>query len=581
MAVAMEGIEIAESPKWLQDRLIAAAVRPINNIVDITNYVMMELGQPMHAFDASQLDKISVRRAKKGEILKTLDGEERKLDEEMLLITDGEKPLAIAGVMGGEDSEVVDDTNSIIFESANFDFVSIRKTSTKLGLRTESSVRFEKGLDPNLCEVALSRAVELVKELCPKAKVISQVVDEKSFALNQGPIKLDLAWLNNYIGNNLESKKVSEVLEKLGFEVTEREDYLEVLVPTWRSVKDISIREDLAEEVARIIGYNNLEPEMPMVEMKVPEINEKRKLERNIKNILSRGAGLNEVYNYSFVGEEQLEKMGINHSDYIKLANPIASQHTLLRQNLATNLLNNVKTNQVRFDEIGMFEIGSVYLPIDGGLEKGDGSKESLPYQEKRLAILVADNSKDAFSRAKGVLEYLMKELKVPTAFVVSDMVPNWVDKTQSAQINSGQAVLGTAYKLDKNIKSKLGIKKETVIIELSLNEIENVIKNLPAFKHQEFDKFPPVVRDLAFVVNEKMLYADILSEIVNHHDYLKDVDVFDVYQGDKLGEGKKSLAFHLSYQADKTLTAEEVDKIQKDLIKKLEDKFEAKVRDF
>lgn len=581
MALAMDGIKIGPSPEWMQRRLTAAAVRPINNIVDITNYVMMELGQPMHAFDATMIDKIIVRRAKKNEVIKTLDGEKRELNENMLVIANAQDAVAVAGVMGGEYSEVKDETTRIVFESANFEHVSLRKTSTALGLRTESSIRYEKGLDPNLCAMALARAVELVREICPGAKVISKVVDEKNFSLNQGPIDLSVKWLNNFVGADLKKKKVIDILESLGFGVEGKNDDLKIAIPSWRAVKDISIREDLAEEVSRIIGYDNLETVMPMVDMKRPLPNKERLLERKIKNILASGAHLAEVYNYSFVGEEQLDKLGVNHTSHIRLANPISIQHTLLRQNLATNLISNIRTNQARFDEIGLFEIGSVYLSIDGGLEKGDGSKDLLPYQEKRLGILVANNNREVFSDAKGVVQYLFDELKINGSFSPIDMVPDWADKAESAKIIIDRRLIGTIYKINKTAATRLGIKKESVIVEMSLKELFAIQSTMPVKKYQEFEKFPPLVRDLAFVVNEKMLYADIMELISAHHEYLKNVEVFDVYQGDKLGAGKKSLAFHLSYQAGKTLTAEEVDAIQKDLIKKLEDKFEAKVRDF
>lgn len=581
MAVAMDGIKITASPEWLQRRLSAAGVRPINNIVDITNYVMMELGQPMHAFDANLIDKVVIRRAKKNEVIKTLDGEKRELTEDMLVIANSKDPVAVAGVMGGEESEVRDETTSIVFESANFEHVSIRKTSAKLGLRTESSIRYEKGLDPNLCGIALARAVELVKEICPEAKVISKIIDENNFQLNQGPIELNLKWLNTFVGAELTKKQVTDILESLGFVIEGGNDDLLVKVPTWRAVKDISIREDLAEEVARIIGYDNLTPVMPMVDMRRPLVNEERILERKIKEILACGTHLSEVYNYSFVGEEHLDKLGINYSTHIRLANPISSQYTMLRQSLATNLIGNIRTNQARFEKFGLFEIGSVYLSMDGGLEKGDGSKELLPYQEKRLGILLAGSNAEIFAEAKKTIQYLMDELKIKSHFSPLDLVPEWADTNECAKIMVEKRLLGTILKLNKTAASRLGVKKDATIIEISLKELYNIYSTKPVMKFQEFDKFPPMLRDLAFVVAEKVLYNDLAEEIESFHELIKSVELFDVYQGDKLGQDKKSLAFRLTYQTDKTLTAEEVDKIQSDLIKKLEEKFEAKVRDF
>ncbi|MFA4941992.1 MAG: phenylalanine--tRNA ligase subunit beta, partial [Patescibacteria group bacterium] len=258
MAIAMKGIKIADSPQWMKERLSAVGMRPINNIVDITNYVMLELGQPLHAFDANLVKEIVVRRAEDKEMMETLDGQKRELNKEMLVIADDEKAIAIAGVMGGATSEISDKTDSIIIEAANFEPTQIRKTSQKLGLRTESSMRFEKSLDPNLCEQAIARVVELVKEICPGAVVASKLVDIKSFKINSDPIVLDISWLNKTIGEEIGEKTIIKTLNNLGFKTTQKKNEITVNVPTWRATKDISIREDLMEEIVRIYGYNNL-----------------------------------------------------------------------------------------------------------------------------------------------------------------------------------------------------------------------------------------------------------------------------------------------------------------------------------
>jgi phenylalanyl-tRNA synthetase beta chain len=281
MAIAVNNIKITESPKWIQDRLAAVGLRPINNIVDATNYVMLELGQPMHAFDASKIKEIIVRRAKSEEEIETLDGQKRKLDDKMLVITDGKQAVAIAGLMGGSNSEIAQETDTIVIESANFEPNQIRKTSQKLSLRTEASTRFEKSLDPNLCELALQRIIEIIKETCPKAAIASQLVDIKNFNLNQGPIELNLDWLNAFIGQEISKEKTIEVLKSLGFEISnnkQNDRILAVRVPSWRATRDVSIAEDLAEEIARIYGYNNIKATAPLVEMESPEINEIRKI---------------------------------------------------------------------------------------------------------------------------------------------------------------------------------------------------------------------------------------------------------------------------------------------------------------
>jgi len=588
MAVSMNGIKIAKSPKWIEERLLAVGVRPINNIVDITNYVMLEIGQPMHAFDKSQIDKIVIRRAKKDETMNTLDGEERKLSEDMIVIADSKKALALAGVMGGANSEINDETKEIIFESANFDFVSVRKTSNKLSLRTDSSSRFEKGLDPNICEKALVRAVELVKEIIPGAKISSKVVDEKKFDLDLGPIEIELDWFTKILGVKIEKKKIISILKNLGFSVEDMDNKINVNIPTWRATKDISSKEDIAEEVARIYGYDNIPSLMPTLEMEAPEANKELALIRKIREIL-KGLSFSEVYNYSFVDEAQLKKMGIDSSSYLRLANPLTANQTLLRQKLATNLILNTKTNQVRFEEFEIFEIGSVFLSHEGTFNKDKKSDEKLPYQENKLGMLFAsEKSEGLLRKAKGKVEGLFESLGLSLAFSVSDTQSNWSQKNYSADIYlAGErglvtdVFLGSISMLDKKISRSLGIKKEVVIIELYLGEILKANSKKEEKTYKPIPKYPPLLRDLAFVVNKKVSYRDILKAVYNHSEFIDNVELFDVYSGESIGTDNKNLAFRVRYQADKTLTNEEVDSIQKELLKKMGEKFEAVIRDY
>ncbi len=588
MAISMKGIKIAESPKWMQDRLLAVGMRPINNIVDITNYVMLEIGQPMHAFDRTQIDKIIVRKAKKGETMNTLDGEERKLDEEMIVIADSKNPLALAGVMGGANSEISNETEEIVFESANFDFISVRKTSNKLSLRTDSSSRFEKGLDPNMCEKALVRAVELVKEIIPEAEISSPLVDEKKFELYLGPVEIEIAWFAKILGFEIEKKKILSSLRSLGFIVEDMEDKISVTIPTWRATKDISTKEDIAEEVARIYGYNNIPSLMPSIAMEAPEINKELALIRKIREIL-RGLALSEVYNYSFVDENQLKKMEVDVSQYLKLANPLTANQTLLRQKLATNLILNVKTNQARFDEFAMFEIGNVFLSHAGSFEKDGKNREKLPYQENRLGMLFAADKEDGlFRKTKGSAEALFESLGLKLTFRESDSQSNWAIKTNSADIYLAgprgtitDILLGSISMMEDKITKSLGIKKKLVIAEFFLSEILKTSLSVEAKIYKPIPRYPALLRDLAFVVNKKISYSDILSAIYGHSEYIESVELFDVYVGEKIGIDNKNLAFRLRYQADKTLTNEEVDSIQKELLKKMGEKFEAVIRDY
>jgi len=424
----------------------------------------------------------------------------------------------------------------------------------------------------------------LTLEICPKASIVSEIIDifpgKKKFLSKQIQLRLD--WLQKIIGEDLGKGRVIEILTNLGFEIKEKNDELIVSVPSWRATRDISIAEDLAEEVARIHGFNNIRSLMPKVEMLPPEKNEERTLERRIKELLSKGGNLHEVYNYSFVGEDQLKKLFIDSSSYLKLANPIASHQTMMRQTLVPNLLENVKNNQARFKEFGLFEVGSVFLSIDSEIKKDNQSNDNLPYQEKRIGIVLAsDNKEGLFRKGKGIVELLMSSLNLEVGWKIDEFSFNWADKAEVADISVADKIIGSVAKVDNKIAKNIGLKKETVVIELSLRQLLALYKKQNVKLFEEFEKFPPLVRDLAFVINENVLYSDIRAEIINFNQLIKKVELFDVFHGGKLGENKKSLAFHVVYQADRTLTTAEVDQIQAELLKRLEERFEAKIRNF
>lgn len=585
LAVKVENIEVKESPEWLKTRLIAINQRPINNIVDLTNYVMFDCGQPMHAFDAAGIKKIVVRRSAKNETLETLDGTERHLDNNDLVIADGDQVLAIAGVMGGHMSGVKAETTTLILESANFLASSVRKTSQKLGLRTEASVRFEKALDPNLTEVAMLRFLTLLKEMCPTLKISSTLLDINNFKSIESVVSLNLDWLTNKIGQEIPREKVINILERLGFAVKDKHsDNLEVIIPSWRATKDVSNREDLAEEVLRLYGYDNIVSRMPVLTMNLPEVNEERRLERRIKNILSLKYALTETYNYSFVGEEQLKKLNIDFFQYLKLANPLAETQTLLRQSLIPGLISNIKNNQFKSEELGFFEIGNVFFNAPGNLKKDLSTEETLPYQEKYLSLALAGGS-DLFVRLKGVISSLLKNLisyDVEISFLALDNVPGWADKNIIAKIMVLGRPVGLVASLSRENYDNINLKKPAALAELSFNQLFSLLDGASVSRFQEAPKYPPVIRDCAFVIPEKILYNDLSNEIARFNPLIKSVELFDVYSGNKLLSGTKSLAFHIIYQSEeRTLVAVEVDKIQQDLVSHLAQKFAAKLRDF
>lgn len=582
MAIGIEGVEIQSSPEWMQKKLLAVGMRPINNIVDITNYVMLELGQPLHAFDQELVDKIIVREIKQGEIMETLDGLKRQLDKSMLVIADSSKPIALAGVMGGGNSEIRPETSKIIIESANFDHISIRKTSTKLGLRTESSQRFEKALDPNLCELALVRATELVLQVCPNAKVVTEVIDIKAKQVESiKKIELNFDWLLHKIGEEIKVSRITEILHSLGFQTEKIKHGLIVTVPSWRATKDVSLPEDILEEIVRVYGYNNLTSRMPLVPMLPPVMNQERLLERRVKGLLAGAPALSEVYNYSFVGDEQLKKLRLDSGKYLRLANPIASDQTMLRQSLAENLILNVRTNQARLKDFGMFEVGNVFHNFQGELEHGKNAAEYLPYQEVRIGIMIA--SEDAlvsFDRAKGVVEYLMENLNLSYEWRKHEVVLPWASEQLAADLYVYGKLLGSIALVDQRVAKSLGVKREVSIAEISFPKLYRFVDQ-KVNRFEEGSKFPAMVRDLAFVLPEKVLYSELRNSILQFDQLINEAELFDVYQGDKLGSGLKSLAFHVRYQADRTLASEEVDELQAKLLVFLGEKFEARLRDF
>jgi len=516
---------------------------------------MLEMGQPTHAFDAKKLgNKIVIKKAIQSEKIVTLDGEERKLDNEILLITDGKHPVAIAGVMGSGNSEIDNSTTSVILESANFDAVSIRKTSQKLGLRTDASQRYEKSLDPNLCELAIKRILTLIKESCPNVEVISNVVDIKNFKLNQSLIKIDLEWVKQKIGIDIKDLQIINILKSLGFE-TNGGKVLSVKAPSWRATKDISIPEDLVEEIARVYGYDNIKPEMPKVSMQAPEVNIERDFINKIKDILA-SAGMSETYNYTFVNEEQLQKLQITSNKHIKIANPLTQDCTLLRQSLIPNLLQNVIANQRNYEEIKLFEVGNIFLNENGKLIKNNLSQEKIPAQPSKLGIIYAGGNKNIFFKLKGVIEYLLSKLNIEFEFKI--------------------------IALDEKIAGNIGIKTNVVFCELDIEDLLVAYQKVGVRQYEAKNKFPALERDMAFVVNEKVLYNDIKKEILTVSKLIKEIVLFDVYQGEKLGIDNKSLAMHIIFlSTEKTLTGEEVNEVQIAIVKNLEKFFHARLRDF
>ncbi|OIP23503.1 phenylalanine--tRNA ligase subunit beta [bacterium CG2_30_33_46] len=562
-------VHVSESPAWLKNRLIVLGVRPINNIVDITNYVMLEMGQPLHAFDHNKLagtqkKKIIIRKAHAGEEIITLDDKQRKLNKETLVIADQKEPVAIAGVMGGKDTEVEEKTKSIILESANFNWVSIRKTSRSLGLRTEAVIRFEKGLDPKLTEDAIERASQLIAEVA-KGKVVSGRIDENYSKESLKKISLDLNRLDKLLGYKVSKDKIKNIFSHLGIEVGSNNKVMEVNVPYYR--KDLKEDVDLIEEVARISGYDKIPVTDLSGNISIPSQNEYDLIGDKLRNLL-KGLGVIEVYNYTFVGESLLRIFGQNKENHYKLKNPLKPEHIYLRQSLLFSMIEAASFNARNFSEFNIFEISDVFKQ---GTNK-------FPNEEKKLSILnyLKDNS---FLKLKGILENLFLSLNIENLiFKPSKNQENYWHPQRTADMFVDGVFIGRMGEIHLEIANKFEFKNRISVVEIRIKDML-LKKKEKIFK--SFSRFPKIILDIAIVVDEKILEANIRKEIINSaKGLIIDVELFDVYRGSQVEPGKKSLAYHITYQSnERTLTDEEAESIQSKIIGHLLKKFKAKIR--
>ncbi|OGH87542.1 MAG: phenylalanine--tRNA ligase subunit beta [Candidatus Magasanikbacteria bacterium RIFOXYC2_FULL_42_28] len=587
LAVALAGIKVAPSPDWLQSRLLTVGINPINNIVDITNYVMLDLGQPMHAFDASRIAVIptkvgiSVRLAKSGETIVALDKKEYKLTENDLVIATAERPIAIAGVMGALNSGVTDATETIIFESANFNPVSVRKTSTRLNLRSDSAQRFEKSLDPNLCEIALQKAVAMTLEICPGASVASKVIDEKHFSLFTGPLLMPKNIFEKKLGVVIPPKRIKEILEKLGFVVTEKKDELSVKIPTWRATKDIAIAEDIVEEVGRIYGFSNIPGTLPTFPITPASLTPVQKLQRTVKDVLVRELGYSEMYNYSFVSAEQIVRSGDNVANYLELDNPISKEKPFLRRNLLLNLMENLERNINSAEVIKLFEIGKIFQPEEAGPRADSNGDELLPRQDTWLGAVNVEKKNDTpFWEARRVAEIITRELGVTVKFVPGEtlsMAP-YQHPGRTAWIYAGDSLVGRVWELHPKVAANFNFPYRVGVCGFNLNILADKQREARIFK--PLSLYPEVKRDVAFVVYTKIVHVEVEKALAGIDPLVKGVELFDVYTGKNLGAGKKSMAYRLTLlNSERTLESKEVDVVMDKATKMLVENFGAEMR--
>lgn len=589
MAIAFENIRVASSPSWLKRKLELSGIRPINVIVDATNYIMLETGQPLHAFDLDRLassgEKVNifVRRAKKGEELTTLDGIKRILNEDVLIIADKKKALAIAGIMGGADSEIRETSSRILVESANFDAIRIRKAANILGLRTEASARFEKNLDITASETALDGFISLIKKLVPDVRIISGVADEKKGIdemQEERVIDVSLEKIKKTIGGDIDENRVIRILTSLGFTSAIKDKTITVSVPSWRRARDITIPEDIIEEVARIYGYIDIIPAFPGVSMEPPKPNEKRAQERQAKMFL-RDIGFFEVYNYSFTNENELALFGLSSNEYVALKNPISVEATLLRQSLIPRIAENTALNIRHSDTVQLFETGNVYYPTSGVENIMPSSSSTLPLQYTLLAAAWAEKgNKIPFYSIKQAIEMLLHSLHISFEYGKREEEGKaFTHPGRFLSLMSGKQEIGYISELHPSIIRQKGIGATVGICELNMTEVASLQKE--GALYTALPRYPSVTLDVSLLLDKKREWRTIEDMVkMSEPRLIEAVEVFDIYEGKGLPSDKKSIAFHIMYRSrEKTLTEEEVKKVHQNIEEKLKKDFGAEIR--
>ena len=544
----VKNVKIAPSPRWMRERLRASGVRPINNIVDITNYVMLEYGQPMHAFDFSCVEggHIIVRTAREGETIQTLDGNERKLTPNMLCICDEHKPVCVAGVMGGANSEIVGDTAMVLFESANFNGVSVRRTASALGMRTDASSRYEKGLDMMNTIKAVERACELV-ELLGCGEVVDGVMDVVAKEKAPTVVKLEPDKINALLGTELSEDLMREILVSLGFILNGDDIY----VPSWRG--DVEHYSDIAEEVARFYGYNKIPCTLMRGETTRGGFSEQQRFDRAIGGAV-RALGYDEIITYSFISPTYYDKIRMPKDsslrNSLKILNPLGEDTSIMRTTILPSMLEIIARNHsYRNKSARLYELGKIYLPREDGLAD----------EPKYLSLGAYGDGVDFFS-FKGSIETLLHELRITDVKYVACTDNDSYHPGRCAKVCAGETYLGVFGQIHPLVAANYGMDTEVYTAELSFDAMYEKRGDIPVY--QPLPKFPAVTRDIAVVCDEAVTVGALEESIRRGaKGLLKDVSLFDIYRGSGVAIGKKSVAFNLVLRADdRSLTGEEAD---------------------
>ena len=571
MARGVKNVKIAPSPGWMQERLLEAGVRPINNIVDITNFVMLEIGEPMHAFDGRQLTsgKIVVETAKDGEKFTTLDEIEREIDSNFLCIKDGDRAVALAGIMGGLNSEIQEDTTEVVFECANFDGTNIRVNSKALNLRTESSARFEKDIDPNLAEIAINRACALVCELgC--GEVMEGTIDVYPSKKEEGHMTVSISWINKFLGTAIPGEDMKKYLDALDMKTTVNGDTLEITVPTFRI--DIDIKEDIAEEIARIYGYDKIPTTVFDVVPHRENIHRNDRLREIVIDTLI-SCGLNQSISYSFVSPKVFDKIRVSEDsplrNVIKIKNPLGEDYSVMRTSALPSVMESLGRNYARSNDYAkIFEIGRVYLKHEDETE--------VPTEKNILTVGMYGGCD--FLDLKGIIESLVDELGLKVRYARESENPTFHPGKTASLLVRGKSV-GVFGEIHPDVQEEYGLDTPCYVAELDLDAIYEAAD--VSKKYTPIAKFPAATRDLAILVDDAILAGDI-EDIIKRAggNLIETVTLFDIYKGAQIPEGKKSIAYAIVYRdPKKSLKDVEVNKVHDKILKTLEHKLGAELR--
>jgi phenylalanyl-tRNA synthetase beta chain len=549
-ALVFENVSVRPSPAWLQRRLESVSLNAINNIVDVTNFVMAEIAQPMHAFDAAKLHGvvIFIRRARATESIAALNDQSYELDLSNLVIADASGAIAIAGVIGGAGSAISESTTGIVLESANFNASSVRKTSSRLKLRTDASMRFEKAQDPVNTVRGLARAVELLQDVCPGIRVVGGVADAYRPLKGPAPIVLPIDWLNRKLGREIPPAEIRAILESLEFKVEEIDERtLSVFVPSWRATKDVSIKDDLVEEVGRMVGYDSIVPVPPLAPARVPHANLERDFQHRVRE-MAAAQGFTEVKNYSFVSEEMAAAFSLDGHGHVQVANPIAADQNLLRRSLLPGIWKNIGSNARHFESFRLFEIGKEINP--------DGEAPHFA-----AAIYAKDDGTAGLLELKRLAECLLPGVRVRP----SENPKDYEHPRRCAEVVSGDATLGRLFEFHQRMIEG----GRAAVLDLDLALLQKLQPGQP--RYEPLRKFPTSAFDLSVVVPAPTLIGDVEDALVNHAG--PDLVSISYLRDFTLPDGRRSLSYRLTVGAtDRTLTSEEVSAIRTRIIVAMQD---------